>query len=262
MRESIRVGSVRGIAIRLHWSVLAVAGLLARGLADGFPPAAAPGYRSTAAGTSTPGSGSAPGTATGRPGSPPPSGGSPGGARSAAASRSSCSARGVARGSPCSGGSSSGPPRRSPPTRSSRTPRRADHPPAAALARPGHPLGVLGRRRHAPDRGRGARGTDGRRARDPVPRARPRRETARVRRRRTRRHHVAERPPAGDRTRPTAEPRRTGRQRLAATSAAYSGCRRAIPRRVTHQTTSIPTTPASAVSAVSTRTAPSSAARA
>ncbi|GMU78393.1 MAG: putative zinc metalloprotease Rip3 [Acidimicrobiia bacterium] len=45
MHESIRLGTVRGIAIGLNWSVLAVAGLIAYGLADGVLPEVAPGYR-------------------------------------------------------------------------------------------------------------------------------------------------------------------------------------------------------------------------
>ena len=45
MHESIRLGRIRGIAIGLHWSVLAIAALLAWGLADGFLPDQAPGYR-------------------------------------------------------------------------------------------------------------------------------------------------------------------------------------------------------------------------
>lgn len=45
MHESIRFGRIRGIAIGCNWSVLAVAALLAWGLADGFLPAQAPGYR-------------------------------------------------------------------------------------------------------------------------------------------------------------------------------------------------------------------------
>ena len=45
MHESIRFGTVRGIAIGCNWSVLAIAALLAWGLAEGYLPEAAPGYR-------------------------------------------------------------------------------------------------------------------------------------------------------------------------------------------------------------------------
>lgn len=45
MHETIRLGRIRGIAIGCHWSVLAIAALLAWGLADGFLPDQAPGYR-------------------------------------------------------------------------------------------------------------------------------------------------------------------------------------------------------------------------
>ncbi|MBM3660994.1 MAG: CBS domain-containing protein, partial [Actinobacteria bacterium] len=45
MHESLRFGTFRGIAIGCNWSVLAIAALLAWGLADGFLPAEAPGYR-------------------------------------------------------------------------------------------------------------------------------------------------------------------------------------------------------------------------
>jgi len=45
MHESIRFGTVRGIAIGCNWSVVAVAAILAWGLADGFLPQEAPGYR-------------------------------------------------------------------------------------------------------------------------------------------------------------------------------------------------------------------------
>jgi len=44
MHESVRFGTVRGIAIGANWSVLAIAALLAWGLAEGSLPAAAPGY--------------------------------------------------------------------------------------------------------------------------------------------------------------------------------------------------------------------------
>lgn len=44
MHESIRLGTVRGIAIGVNWSVLAIAALLAWGLADGYLPEAAPGH--------------------------------------------------------------------------------------------------------------------------------------------------------------------------------------------------------------------------
>lgn len=45
MHESIRFGTFRGIAIGCNWSVLAVAVLIAWGLADGFLPEQSPGYR-------------------------------------------------------------------------------------------------------------------------------------------------------------------------------------------------------------------------
>jgi len=48
MHESIRLGTVRGIAIGCNWSVLAIAVLLAWGLADGYLPDAAPGYGAAA----------------------------------------------------------------------------------------------------------------------------------------------------------------------------------------------------------------------
>jgi len=44
MRESIRFGTFRGIAIGCNWSVLAIAALIAWGLADGYLPDTAPGY--------------------------------------------------------------------------------------------------------------------------------------------------------------------------------------------------------------------------
>lgn len=44
MHESIRFGTFRGIAIGCNWSVLAIAAILAWGLADGYLPEAAPGY--------------------------------------------------------------------------------------------------------------------------------------------------------------------------------------------------------------------------
>jgi len=44
MNESIRFGTFRGIAIGCNWSVLAIAALLAWGLAGGYLPDAAPGY--------------------------------------------------------------------------------------------------------------------------------------------------------------------------------------------------------------------------
>lgn len=44
MHESIRLGTVRGIAIGLNWSVLAIAALIAWGLAEGVLPEVAPGY--------------------------------------------------------------------------------------------------------------------------------------------------------------------------------------------------------------------------
>jgi Zn-dependent protease len=44
MHESIRLGTLRGIAIGCNWSVLAIAALIAWGLADGYLPEAAPGY--------------------------------------------------------------------------------------------------------------------------------------------------------------------------------------------------------------------------
>ncbi|MFO1536625.1 MAG: CBS domain-containing protein [Actinomycetota bacterium] len=45
MHESIRLGVVRGITIGMHWSVLAIAALLTWGLAGGYLPTVAPGYR-------------------------------------------------------------------------------------------------------------------------------------------------------------------------------------------------------------------------
>ena len=45
MHETIRLGTVRGITLGVHWSVLAIAALVAWGLADGYLPAVAPGYR-------------------------------------------------------------------------------------------------------------------------------------------------------------------------------------------------------------------------
>jgi len=48
MHESFRFGTVRGIAIGCNWSVLAIAALLAWGLADGYLPEAAPGYGTSA----------------------------------------------------------------------------------------------------------------------------------------------------------------------------------------------------------------------
>jgi Zn-dependent protease/predicted transcriptional regulator len=48
VHESIRLGIVRGITVGVHWSVLAIAALLTWGLAGGYLPAAAPGYRAGA----------------------------------------------------------------------------------------------------------------------------------------------------------------------------------------------------------------------
>lgn len=44
MQETIRFGTVRGIAVGCNWSVLAIAALIAWGLADGYLPDTAPGY--------------------------------------------------------------------------------------------------------------------------------------------------------------------------------------------------------------------------
>jgi Zn-dependent protease/CBS domain-containing protein len=45
VNESIRFGSIRGIEVGCNWSVLVIGALLAWGLADGYLPDAAPGYR-------------------------------------------------------------------------------------------------------------------------------------------------------------------------------------------------------------------------
>ncbi|MHB1535051.1 MAG: site-2 protease family protein [Acidimicrobiales bacterium] len=48
MKDTVRLGRVRGIPVGLHWSLLAIAGLLATGLARNRLPFDAPGYSSAA----------------------------------------------------------------------------------------------------------------------------------------------------------------------------------------------------------------------